>query len=117
MTELQGIAGKEHVLWRYEELRSYEYDGSIDVGHPEAVVLVGNRDEVVDVVKVARRYGKAIVPRGAGTGLSGGAVLSEGGIAIGFSRLRRILEIDEQNQRAVCEPGVVNLDLTKAAIP
>ncbi len=115
--ELQAIVGKDHVLWRHDELRSYEYDGSIDVGHPEAVVLVGSRDEVVEVVKLAQRYGKPVVPRGAGTGLSGGAVLSHGGIAVGFSRLRRILEIDEQNQRAVCEPGVVNLDLTKATTP
>ncbi|CAA9288591.1 MAG: Glycolate dehydrogenase, subunit GlcD [uncultured Chloroflexi bacterium] len=114
---LQAIAGKEHVLWRSDELRSYEYDGSIDVGHPDAVVLVGNRDEVVEVVKLARRFGKPIVPRGAGTGLSGGAVLSQGGIAVGFSRMRRILDIDVANQRATCEPGVVNLDLSKAAAP
>ena len=115
VAELQAIAGKAHVLWRFDELRSYEYDGSIDVGHPDAVVLVGSRQEVVEVVRLARRYGKPIVARGAGTGLSGGAVLSRGGIAIGFSRLRRIIDIDVLNQRAVCEPGVVNLDLTKAA--
>jgi glycolate oxidase len=115
VADLQAIAGKEHVLWRYDELRSYEYDGSIDVGHPDAVVLVGSREEVVEVVRAARRYGKPVVPRGAGTGLSGGAVLSRGGISLGFSRLRRIIEIDVANQRAVCEPGVVNLDLTKAA--
>src|SRR5215212_7511005 len=57
VAELQAIAGKSHVLWRFDELRSYEYDGSIDVGHPEAVVLVGSREEVVAVVKLARRYG------------------------------------------------------------
>lgn len=111
--ELQRISGEANVLWRPDELRSYEYDGSIDVGHPEAVVLVGSRDEVVAVVKVAARYGKPVVPRGAGTGLSGGAVLTHGGISLGFSRMRRILEVDVANQRAVCEPGVVNLDLTK----
>ena len=115
--ELQAVVGPEHVLWRPDALRSYEYDGSIDVGHPDAVVLVGSRDEVVEVVKIARRYGRPIVARGAGTGLSGGAILSEGGIAIGFSRMRRILDIDAANQRAVCEPGVVNLDLSKAAAP
>ena len=117
VVELQAIAGREHVLWRYDELRAYEYDGSIDVGHPEAVVLVGSRDEVIEVVKVARRHGKPIVPRGAGTGLSGGAIHTHGGIAIGFSRMRRILSIDAENQRAVCEPGVVNLDLSKAVAP
>jgi glycolate oxidase len=115
--ELQAIAGAEHVLWHAEELRTYEADGSIDVGHPEAVVLVGSRDEVVEVVKLARRYGKPVVPRGAGTGLSGGAILVEGGIALGFSRMRRVLEIDRENLRATCEPGVVNLDLSKAAAP
>ena len=112
--ELQAICGAEHVLWEKDQLRSYEYDGSIDVGQPEAVALVGSRDEVVEVVKVAARYGKPIVPRGAGTGLSGGAILTHGGIAIGFSRMRRILDVDVENQRAVCEPGVVNLDLSKA---
>lgn len=115
VAELQAIVGTKHLLWKPDDLRSYEYDGSIDVGHPEAVALVGSRDEVVEVVKAARRYGKTIVPRGAGTGLSGGAILSEGGIAIGFSRMRRILEIDAENLRATCEPGVVNLDLTKEA--
>ena len=116
VAELQAIAGKAHVLWRFDELRSYEYDGSIDVGHPDAVVLVGSRQEVVEVVRLARRYGKPVVAHGAGTGLSGGAVLRPGGgIAVGFSRLRRIIDIDVLNQRAVCEPGVVNLDLTKAA--
>jgi glycolate oxidase len=117
VADLQAIAGKEHVLWRFDELRTYESDGSIDVGHPDAVVLVGSRDEVVEVVRLARRYGRPIVPRGAGTGLSGGAILSQGGIAIGFSRMRRIKHIDALNQRAVCEPGVVNLDLTRAAAP
>jgi glycolate dehydrogenase FAD-linked subunit len=115
--DLQAIAGKEHVLWRFDELRTYASDGSIDVGHPEAVVLVGSREEVIEVVRLARRYGKPVVPRGAGTGLSGGAILRRGGIAIGFSRLRRIREIDAANLRAVCEPGVVNLDLSKAAAP
>ncbi|MFN2547858.1 MAG: FAD-linked oxidase C-terminal domain-containing protein, partial [Myxococcales bacterium] len=71
-------------------------------------------DEVVQVVKLAARYGRPIVARGAGTGLSGGAVMTEGGVAIGFSRMRRILEVDVENQRAICEPGVVNLDLSKA---
>ncbi|MGI8423510.1 MAG: FAD-binding oxidoreductase, partial [Chloroflexota bacterium] len=112
--ELQTACGAENVLWQKDQLRSYEYDGSIDVGQPDAVALVGSRDEAVEVVKIAVRYGKPIVPRGAGTGLSGGAVHTNGGIAIGFSRMRRILEIDVENQRAVCEPGVVNLDLSKA---
>ena len=114
---LQAIAGREHVLWRHAELCAYGSDGSIDVGHPEAVVLVGSRDEVVEVVRLARRYGKPVVPRGAGTGLSGGAILSQGGIALSFSRMRRILAIDPDNLRATCEPGVVNLDLSKAAAP
>src|SRR5579883_2986221 len=72
--ELQAIAGPEHVLWRYDELRAYSYDGSIDTGLPDAVVLPGCRDEVVEIVKLARRSGRPIVPRGAGTGLSGGAI-------------------------------------------
>ena len=113
IAELEQIVGPANVLWRDSELISYSYDGSIDRGRPDAVVLPGSTDDVVAIVKVARRRDLPIVARGAGTGLSGGAIAHKG-IMLGFSRMRRILEIDTDNLRATVEPGVVNLDLSKA---
>src|SRR6202040_3406516 len=69
---------------------------------------------VVAIVKLAAELGLPIVGRGAGTGLSGGAIAREGGLMISFARMNRILEIDLANERAVVEPGLVNLDLTLA---
>src|SRR6202040_1440043 len=69
---------------------------------------------VVAIVKLAAELGLPIVGRGAGTGLSGGAIARAGGIIISFARMNRILEIDLANERAVVQPGVVNLDITLA---
>jgi glycolate oxidase len=77
-------------------------------------VLPADRDQVVGVVRLAARHGIPVVPRGAGTGLSGGAVTLRGGIALQLSRMRRILEIDPAARTAVVEPGVVNSDLQQA---
>src|SRR4029077_15811083 len=78
------------------------------------VVFPRSTEDVVAVVKISHECGVPIVGRGAGTGLSGGAIARAGGIVIGFARMNRILEIDYANERAVVEPGVVNLDLTLA---
>ena len=111
---LGSVVGDANVHWRREMVRSYEYDGSIDVGHPDAVALVGSCSEVVGVMRTAARFGLPIVARGSGTGLSGGAVPTEGGVALGFSRMRKVVSVDPANLRAVVEPGLVNLDLTKS---
>lgn len=71
-------------------------------------------DDVVALVKLSGSLGIPIVGRGAGTGLSGGAIPRAGGIVISFARMNRILEIDLDNERAVLEPGVVNLEITQA---
>ena len=65
-------------------------------------------------MKIAAEYGVPIVGRGAGTGLSGGAIPRAGGVTIGFSRMNKILEIDLENERMVVQPGVVNLDMSLA---
>ena len=113
IAELERIVGPANVFWRDNDLISYSYDGSIDRGRPNAVVLPGSTDEVVAIVKAAQRHDLPIVARGAGTGLSGGAIAHQG-IMLGFSRMRRILEVDTDNMRATVEPGLVNLDLSKA---
>ena len=78
------------------------------------VVLPGDVEQVAAVVKAAKQSGVPIIPRGSGTGLAGGAVPAEGGIVLSLARLDRILQIDLENGLAIVEPGVINLDLTKA---
>jgi glycolate oxidase len=92
----------------------YEYDGIACMKQPDAVVLPLTRQDVVTAVKLAAREKLPIVPRGSGTGLSGGSVVAEGGIVLGMARMKRILEIDAENLRARVQPGVVNYDLTLA---
>jgi glycolate oxidase len=112
---LKRIAGERHVIHDPHDLRIFERDGSIAGAAPDAVVLPATRDEVVGVMRLAARHGIPVVPRGAGTGLSGGAVTLRGGIALQLSRMRRIVEIDPAARTAVVEPGVVNADLQQAA--
>ncbi|WP_321474160.1 FAD-linked oxidase C-terminal domain-containing protein [uncultured Paludibaculum sp.] len=112
--ELIRTVGPRGYLDRPEDLRLYEYDGGVDKARPEIVVFPRSTEEVSAVVRVAHRNGVPIVGRGAGTGLSGGAIPEKGGIMVGFSRMNRILEIDLANERAVVEPGVVNLDISLA---
>ena len=110
--ELKAIVGDEYVIHKPEDLIVYEYDGSVDRATPTAVVVTGSTDEVSEVVKVSRRHNEPIVARGAGTGLSGGAIAQRGGIVLSLTRMKRILEIDVENRVAVVEPGVVNLHLS-----
>ena len=112
--ELVHLLGPKAVLSQAEDLMLYEYDGSVELGSPECVVFPSSTREVAEIVRLANRYETPIVGRGAGTGLSGGAISRNGGIVIGFSRMNRILEVDAANLRAVVQPGVVNLDLSRA---
>ena len=112
--ELFRLLGPESVLWRPEDVMLYEYDALSCLKQPEAVVFPQSTEDVVKTVKLAAREKLPVVPRGAGTGLSGGSVVSEGGIVIGFARMKKILEIDRENLRARVQPGVVNMDLTLA---
>jgi glycolate oxidase len=112
--ELHNLLGPLAVLHREEDLLLYEYDGSVEKGRPDAVVFPSTTDEVSRIVTLAAQYNVPIVGRGAGTGLSGGALARSGGLMIVFSRMNRILDVDYENQRAVVQPGVVNLDLTRA---
>ncbi|MGA2739801.1 MAG: FAD-linked oxidase C-terminal domain-containing protein [Bryobacteraceae bacterium] len=108
------LLGPRGYLDAPEDLTLYEYDGSVEKGRPEMVVFPRSTEDVVAIVKITGEFGVPIVGRGAGTGLSGGAIPREGGVVVGFARMNRILEIDLENERAVVEPGVVNLDLTLA---
>jgi glycolate oxidase len=114
LTELQSLLGAESVLHKREDLLLYEYDGSVEIGHPDCVVFPRNTEDVVGIVALANRFNVPIVGRGAGTGLSGGALARKGGMLIVFSRMNKILSVDAKNQRAVVQPGVVNSDLSAA---
>ena len=111
---IAAIVGSRGYLDRPEDLAIYEYDGSIDKHRPDLVAFPRSTRDVAEIVKIAREFQVPVVGRGSGTGLSGGAIPREGGITVAFARMNRILEIDLENERAVVEPGVINLDLTLA---
>jgi glycolate oxidase subunit GlcD len=114
-TRLAAIVGDRRVLVRAGELRTYESDGLPGYQQrPSLAVFPGTRDETIEVVRVLADLGVPFVPRGAGTGLSAGA-LAEGIVLLGLHRLTRIISIDADDARAVVEPGVVNATLTRAA--
>jgi glycolate oxidase len=113
--ELRAVLGREHVVTEPEQLRVYECDGL--TGHravPELVVLPDSTGDVQAVLRACTREGVPFVARGAGTGLSGGATPIAGGVVVSLARMNRILEVDLESQRMVVEPGVANLDVTRA---
>ncbi len=112
---LAAIVGDSRVLIRESELLTYSSDGlpSYDK-RPSLAVFPGTRDETLAVVRTFAKHNVPFVPRGAGTGLSGGA-LAEGVALLGLNRLRTIVSVDEENGLAVVQPGVVNASLGRTA--
>src|ERR671914_1396872 len=116
--ELRAACGPEHVYTHEHQLRTYESDGLLQYAvTPGAVVLPGSTGEVQAVVRACHRAGVPFVARGAGSGLSGGALPVEDGVLISLSRMRRIVEVDLDNQRVVVEPGVTNIAVSQAVAP
>jgi glycolate oxidase len=111
--ELPGV----RLLTEPVDRESYRLDETayLAAGLPGAVALPGTTDEVAGLMRLASRFGVAVVPRGAGTGLSGGAAGIEGALTIALTRMDRILEIDRANLCVVTQPGVINATL-KAAV-
>src|ERR1043166_5862224 len=115
---LSEIVGPRHVRTALPERVTYAKDGLPTHRRvPGVVVLPGNRDEVIAVVRLLGALGMPFVPRGAGTGLSGGALADGDAVLVVLTRLNRILRIDPGNRLAVVEPGVVNARLSAAAAP
>ena len=114
---LSEALGAEAVKASPEDLAVYAFDAYTDGRIPSAVVLPSSVRDVSAVVKIANEFGEPIVARGAGTGLCGGAVPVEGGVVISFTRMNRILDVDPRRRRARVQPGVINLDLSKASAP
>jgi len=111
----EAIVGRDGVLQRREELLVYECDGLTSYRQrPDVVVLPRTTDEVAQVVQVCDRFNVPFIARGAGTGLSGGALPIADCVLIVTARMNRILEVDLENQRVVVQPGVINNWVTQA---
>jgi glycolate oxidase len=118
VAELQAICGEDWVYTAEHQLRTYESDGLLQYhATPAAAVLPAGAEEVRDVVAACARHEVPWVARGAGSGLSGGALPVEDGVLIVLSRMKRILEIDLDNARICVEPGVTNANVSVAVGP
>lgn len=112
---LQEIVGGRNVLVDAEALEPYTHDEVVGLrADPEVVVRVTSVEQVADIFKLAQRERIPVTPRGAGYGLSGGAVPVQGGIVLSTEKMNRILEIDKENLMATVEPGVITGDLHRA---
>jgi len=114
INELVEIAGMKNVITNKEKLETYSHDETPveQYGHlPEVVVTPKTTKEIVKIVKLANRELIPITPRGAGSGLSGGAIPEFGGIVISVEKMNQVLEIDYNNMMMVLEPGVVTNDV------
>jgi glycolate oxidase len=115
LQQLVDIAGKENVLWDAERLEPYSRDETVGLrADPEVVVRVASAQQVADVFKLANRERVPVTPRGAGYGLSGGAVAMQGGIVLSLEKMNHVLEIDRDNLMVTVEPGLITGDLHRA---
>lgn len=116
INELRNIVGADAVVAEEQELLVYECDAyTLQKNLPTAVVLPATTEEVVAVVKLCNRLQLPIIPRGAGTGLSGAVLAVDGGVMIALTRMNRVLNIDARNRRALVESGCVNAWITRDA--
>ena len=115
MDALLAAIGSDHVLTSRLERVTYSYDATWLEALPDVVVLPRTTAEVAAVMQIASRTRTPVVPRGAGTGLSGGTIPLMGGIVLSLTRMKKIIEIDPEDSVAVVQPGVVNMELQRAA--
>ena len=105
--KLQAITGAKHLATAREDLMCYSYDSTGMEYMPAAVAFPGSAAEISAIMQLANQELFPVIPRGAGTGMTGGALPVQGGLILATSRLNKILEIDTENQVAVVEPGVI----------
>jgi glycolate oxidase subunit GlcD len=118
VAELREIVGEENVLSEPDELLVYECDGLPQHKHPpRAVVFPNSTEETSEVLQLLADEGVSFAPRGAGTGLSGGALAVNRGVVIELARMRKILRVDPENRIAVVQTGLVNAHLSRAVAP
>lgn len=113
--ELERIVGPEHVLTSDEDRICYSYDGQSVERLPDAIVRPVDAEQIARILVLANSAPFCVVPRGAGTGLSGGSVAVAGGVVLDLTRMNRIIEVDPGNMHAVVEPGVITAALADKA--
>ena len=117
VAELQQIVGDRNVIYDDQgKLETYSHDEVNDEQYarmPDIVIKPENAEEISKIMKLANRENVPVTPRGAGSGLSGGAVPVEGGIVLSLERMDKIIEIDEDNLIAVVEPGVITNEINE----
>ena len=113
--QFKSIAGEENVFSDKAHLIAYSYDATRTRFEPEAVVFPKDEQDISDILKYCDTHGIVITARGAGSGFTGGALPTNGGIILGLEKhMNKILEIDMENMVAVVQPGVINMDLQRA---
>jgi glycolate oxidase len=118
VTALRTVLPESCVLFREEDTRPYECDGlTLYRQVPMAVALPDRESQVAQVLKLCHAMQVPVVPRGAGTGLSGSALPHAGGVLLSMAKFNRILEIDRDARTATVQPGVRNLAISEAAAP
>lgn len=117
ISKLHSLLGENRVITHPDELIVFECDGlTLHKQMPDAVVLPKTTEEVSEIIKLCQTNHTPFLARGSGTGLSGGAIAAEGGVIIQMSLMKQILKIDYENEIAVVQPGVINLNLTNEII-
>src|SRR5512140_1544058 len=114
LKKLRSIVGPANLATSPEELVVYSYDATQRESLPWAVARPASAREISEILKLANRERFPVVPRGAGTGMSGGSVPIQGGVVLSFERMNSIIEIDIANRTAVVQPGVITGDLHAA---
>ncbi|MBL1242973.1 MAG: FAD-binding protein [Sulfurimonas sp.] len=109
------IVGGDNIYSDKAHLIAYSYDATRTKFEPDAVIFPRNEDDISAILKYCNEHKIVIVPRGAGSGFTGGALPSSGGIVLGFEKhMNKILEIDMKNMVAIVQPGLINMDLQRA---
>jgi glycolate oxidase len=112
--ELTEIVGPDRATDRPEDLVAYSYDPYIKENRPDLVLYPISTDEISGIMRIAHREEIPVTPRGSGTNLAGQTVPVNGGLALAFSKMDKILEIDKENRTATVQPGVINYDFQRA---
>ncbi len=107
LARIREIVGPDHFSDSLEDRLCYSYDATIEEAMPDAVCFPGTAQEIADIMKIANEYAMPVIPRGSGTGLSGGSLPVRGGLILSICRLNRILEINTRDYYAVVESGVI----------